>query len=429
MRDIKNLLKFLTLSFIGIFAFFIPININGKVTIPIDHIVNFFRNNFTYQSRIFALVVIFIGAVYPFINGNWKKSKIEKFFSVAKIMGLIFGIFYFFNMGPDFLFKKDLLPFLYEKLVVPVGIIVPVGALFLSFLTDYGLLEFVGEIMKPVMRPIWKVPGRAAIDAIASFVGSYSIALLITNRVFKEGKYTIREASIIATGFSTVSATFMIIVAKTLGLMKIWNTFFWTTLLITFLVTAITVRIFPLSKKENSLYKSDLNQREYTEGNILKSAIRKALISAKNSGKVSSNIVSNLKDGFLMVFAILPSILFFGLLGLLLAKYTPIFNYVGYIFYPILYIFKVPNALIVSKASATEIAEMFLPSLIIKGHSQIPSFIVGVESISSILFFSASIPCIFATEIPITISEILIIWFERTIFSLILATIAALIIF
>ncbi len=27
------------------------------------------------------------------------------------------------------------------------------------------------------MKPIWKTPGRSAIDAVASFVGSYSLAL------------------------------------------------------------------------------------------------------------------------------------------------------------------------------------------------------------------------------------------------------------
>ncbi len=79
------------------------------------------------------------------------------------------------------------------------------------------------------MRPLWKTPGRSAIDAVASFVGSYSLALLITNRVYKEGKYTTKEAAIIATGFSTVSATFMIIIAKTLDIMHLWNVYFWTT--------------------------------------------------------------------------------------------------------------------------------------------------------------------------------------------------------
>ncbi len=85
------------------------------------------------------------------------------------------------------------------------------------------------------MRPLWKTPGRSAIDAVASFVGSYSLALLITNRVYKEGKYTTKEAAIIAAGFSTVSATFMIIIAKTLDIMHLWNIYFWTTLVVTFI--------------------------------------------------------------------------------------------------------------------------------------------------------------------------------------------------
>lgn len=110
--------------------------------------------------------------------------------------------------------------------------------------------------MQPIMRPFWKTPGRSAVDAVASFVGSYSIGLLITNRIFKEGKYTAKEAAIIATGFSTVSATFMIVVANTLDLMPIWNLYFWTTFFVTFLVTAITVRIWPIRNMSNNYYKN-----------------------------------------------------------------------------------------------------------------------------------------------------------------------------
>lgn len=34
-------IKFLACSLIGIFLFFVPISLNGKSTIPLDHIVNF----------------------------------------------------------------------------------------------------------------------------------------------------------------------------------------------------------------------------------------------------------------------------------------------------------------------------------------------------------------------------------------------------
>ena len=35
------LIKFLVCSLVGIFLFFVPITLNGKSTIPLDHIVNF----------------------------------------------------------------------------------------------------------------------------------------------------------------------------------------------------------------------------------------------------------------------------------------------------------------------------------------------------------------------------------------------------
>src|SRR5690625_6781183 len=79
---------------------------------------------------------------------------------------------------------------------------------------------------QPVMRPLFKTPGRSAIDAVASFVGSYSLGILITDRVYQQGGYTGREAAIVATGFSTVSAAFMVIVAKSLDLLLMWTTFF-----------------------------------------------------------------------------------------------------------------------------------------------------------------------------------------------------------
>lgn len=40
-------------------------------------------------------------------------------------------------------------------------------------------------------------------------------------------------------------------------------------------------------------------------------------------------------------------------------------------------------------------------------------FVIAVVSISEILFFSASIPCIMGTDIPLSLKDIVIIWFER----------------
>ncbi|KFF58101.1 histidine transporter, partial [Cryobacterium sp. MLB-32] len=234
-------------SGIGAFMFFVPLTIGGTSTIMLDHIVTFLQSSIGPVLPYYALAIILAGAVYPFVTGSWKTSVVNTVFSLFKVVGLVVGVMMVFRVGPAWLFDPDMGPFLFDKLVIPVGLLVPIGAVFLALMVSYGLLEFIGVLVQRVMRPIWKTPGRSAIDAVASFVGSYSLGLLITNRAYKDGKYTARESAIIATGFSTVSATFMVIVAKTLDLMGQWTAYFWVTFLVTFLVTAITVRIWPLN--------------------------------------------------------------------------------------------------------------------------------------------------------------------------------------
>ncbi|MBZ9685255.1 YjiH family protein [Clostridium estertheticum] len=415
----SDIFKFVGYSVIGIFMFFITITINGKTTIPIDHVVTALKGLSGGGGGIYGLIVIILGGVYPFYKKTWNKDKVTLVFSILKLLGIVIGFMAFFNFGPSFLFEKDMIPFLFNSLAIPVGIIVPVGSVFLAFLVGYGLMEFIGVIMKPVMRPLWKTPGRSAVDAVASFVGSYSIALLITNRVYKEGKYTTKEAAIIATGFSTVSATFMIIVAKTLGIMNLWTKYFWVTLVVTFIVTAITARLRPLSKKSDEYYNNQKGDPEIPrQGNMLKNAWEEGIKASKSSVSIGKNIVDNLKDGFVMAMGILPSIMSVGLIGLILAKYTPVFNIIGYVFYPIALLFKLPEPLLASKACAVGIAEMFLPALLVVGAPLVTKFVVAVVSISAILFFSASIPCILSTDIPISIPEIIVIWFERTVLTL-----------
>ncbi len=413
--------KFIVLSLVGIFMFFIPIKIGGTSTIPLDHLVTFVKTAAPAMMPYYALIVIVLGAFYPFYNKSWNKDIVTTVFSIAKVIGLGVAIMAVTGQGPAWLFTPDMVPFLYNKLVISVGLIVPIGAVFLAFLVGYGLLEFIGVIMQPVMQPIWKTPGRSAIDAVASFVGSYSIGLLITNRVYKEGKYTAKEAAIIATGFSTVSATFMIIVAKTLGLMDMWNFYFWSTLIITFAVTALTVRVYPLSKKPETNIFGDEIIEEKRSGNIFANALADGLEASAKSEPLGKNIVVNFIDGFKMAMGILPSILSIGLLGLILAKYTPVFDILGYIFYPFTALLQLPDPMLIAKASSLEVAEMFLPALLVKEAALLGRYVIGVVSVSAVLFFSASIPCIMSTEIPLTIKDIIIVWIQRTIFSLILA--------
>src|SRR3990167_2203517 len=227
---------------------FVPFELGGRSTILLDHAASALQLHARPLVIGLAMLFMLYGALQPWLSGSWRSSLTHAVFSGLKVAGLAIGLGYLAGVGPALLYQPGMLPFLFDKLVLSLALIVPLGALALVFLIGFGLLELIGVLMQPVMRPIWRPPGKSAIDAVASFVGSYSVGLLITDRMYRQGHYSVREAAIIATGFSTVSAPFMVIIAKTLGLMQVWNLYFWGAMLVTFAVTAVSARIYPLSR-------------------------------------------------------------------------------------------------------------------------------------------------------------------------------------
>ena len=210
----------------------------------------------------------------------------------------------------------------------------------------------------------------------------------------------------------------MIVVAKTLDLMAMWNLYFWLTLLITFVVTAITVRLPPLSRINDDTPKAEA---PVARGQRLNRAWQESLSTAERAPSLGRSVAINLKEGMLMTMSILPSILSVGLLGLLLAKYTPVFEWIGLVFYPLIALFGIDEASQLAQATASGLAEMFLPALLMADAGLPARFAAGVVSVSSILFFSASLPCILSTTIPLSIGRIVVIWLIRTLLSLALA--------
>lgn len=414
--------RFVVYSAIGLTMFFLSVEIGGKSTILVDHALTFVRWVLGPAVPWVVVALVLLGTVRPFVTGSWRQSTLRTAFALLNIVGLAVAVCAAAGFYPGPLANPDIGPFLWEKLGIPVGLIVPVGAVFLALLINYGMMEFIGVLVQPIMRPVWKVPGRAAVDAVASFVGSYSLALLITDRVYREGRYTGKEAAIIATGFSTVSATFMVIVASTLDLMEHWTLYFFLTLAVTFAVTAITVRIPPLSRMPDAPFEGVEHKPEpVARGHRIRHAWDEAMRALANAPSLGRGTWATFKDGVLMAAAIVPSILSVGLIGLLLATFTPVFDLIGWLFVPVAYLVQLPDPALAGKAVAVGIAEMFLPATVVAGHeSEVLRFTVGVTAVSQIVFFSALVPSILATKVPVNVGHLVVLWFTRVVLTILI---------
>ncbi len=424
------LLKFVIFSGLGIIAFFVEIEIAGVSAIPTQHMTTWVGSTFGPIIPYFCLLLIAYGGLMPIIKKTYKKSTFDLVFTIIKFVGVIIGGMAVFNVGPAVLMAPDMIPFLFNVVVKPIALMIIASGLAYVLLINFGFMEFVSVFMQPIMRKIWKTPGESAIDAVVSFTGGYALAVLLTNQLYKKGVYTARESTIIATGFSTVAIGFMLVIANTLGLMDYWTQYFFSTLIITFAVTAITARIYPICKIPNEYYDKKAEGSISAEGNIFKRALDAGINTAANAKSYFIYLKDYYTgDAIKMSSAVTSSIMAIGLAGLLVAEYTPLFDIVGYIFYPFTLLLQIPDPMLAAMANATEIAEMFIPAMLVVESHIITKFVTAVTSVSAILFFSASIPCLLSTDIPIKMKDVLLIWVERTILSLIMSAAVAHILF
>ena len=152
-------------------------------------------------------------------------------------------------------------------------------------------------------------------------------------------------------------------------------------------------------------------------------AVKRAYI-AKGLHK---DIPFSLKDSILVLPQVLTMLSAIGVSGLILAEYTPIFEWIGYIFRPLLHLLQIPDAAIVSAAIPVGIAEMFLPVLTIVGSAATMTIkakaFVTIVSMVQIIFFSETATVMMATKSPIKFWEIIVCFIERTIIAIPLAAI------
>lgn len=443
-----GLLKTLFFSAIAVFVFFIPVTIGENTDIVFGIIYNFFKN-ILGNVGLWAVALVIMSNGILSVYGKFfakKESTLGEYYSgdsvVHPFLYLIGGFFivmYSLSVtvsgftAPEWLVSSATGGTVIPAIVLAVAWIIPVGAFFMPFLLNYGAIDFVGSLLEPFMRPVFKVPGCSAVDAMASFVSSSSVAVLITNKLYKSNVYTQKEATIIATGFSAVSVGFGYMVIKTAGLSEYFLSIYFISLVIAFLVSAIVCRIPPISKKSNIYFdgrEQDLNiikKQSKIKENLLKKGADRAIKRAYFAKSITKEIKSSLIDGYLVFPKVLSLLTVIGIMGLIVAEYTPFFNWIGAIFVPLLQLLQVPNAAEIAPSFPIGIAEMFLPVLLIADKVELldmgAKFMVATVSMVQILFFSETIVVIMATKLPVRLSQIIIIFLERTIIAIPLAAI------
>ena len=445
----NNLIKFLIPSFIGLLLFVIPlpygniIPLEGLSTynIGIGFLAELIKIVFSDYLPTFAMIIIVMSALLSLIGKviNIKNEfinsllNVSPFWLICRILGAIFVVMAVFNIGPEFIISEatgqtmlSLLPSLLAIFFVS-GFVLPL-------VVDFGLMDFLGILISKYMYKMFLVPGRAAIDAVSSWLGDGTLGIMITNTQYKQGYYTAKEAAIISVCFSLVSLPFSTVIADQLGFMPLFVPFYGTVCIASLACALIMPRIFPLNKFKNETYNNVEHLKEDLvpdNMNIFEFALDKALTRASNAPSFEQILNNGFKTVMDMYLALLPLVMAWGTLSLIVAEFTPFFHIISV---PIVYVLKllqIPNAIEAAPAVLVGFTDMFLPSIMVSSDNiaEITKFIIGALSISQLVYLTETGAVILKSDIPIKFKDLFLIFLTRTIIALPIITIAAKLIF
>ncbi|MGM0843442.1 MAG: YjiH family protein [Bacillota bacterium] len=432
-----NVLLFLLPSLLGIFLFMTPIPQEEGVTIPIallsgflqDHIGEFIPAIMT-SLIIVTVVGSFAAKLFKpdFIMNNAFLNNlfaVNTLWLIIRLFGGIFAVMTLFKLGPEMVWGSatggTLLSV--DGLLTILFSVFLFAGLFLPLLLNFGLLELLGALLTKVMRPLFGLPGRSSIDALASWLGDGTIGVLLTNKQYEEGYYTKKEAAIIGTTFSVVSITFSLVVIAEVGLGNYFLPFYGAVILSGVVAALIMPRIPPLSRKPNTYYNGQEGQgtmEVIPEGySRIGYGFQQALVQARKNNNVGKFFKDGFKNVLDMWLGVAPIVMAIGTTALIIAENTPVFSLIGMPFIPLLELLQVPEAAAASESILVGFADMFLPALFAEGiQSELTRFVIASVSVTQLIYLSEVGGLLLGSKIPVGFKDLFIIFLERTIITL-----------
>ena len=390
----KNLLKFILGSAFGVLMFLVPIPQGDSFTTLLDFLKTGLKNLMGVSMNYIIVGILVVSAVMGVIDMVFKPDFIRKntylskafhttpFYLGSKILGAIFACMIVFGFGPEAVTSADTGVTMLDLCNTLLCIVVSFSFI-LPFLTDCGIMEFLGVLLRPVVRPLFHVPGRASVDLIASWFGASNAAVILTREQYMKGFYTKREAGYIMTNFSLVSIPFCLMIANTVNVSHLFPSFYLCICLVGIILAVIGIRIPPISTIPDTYQEKtgkQINEDLPENTKLLPYALE---MSCQRAEKFTLNKIlsSGMEVVVGMFFDLVPVVMAWGMVALMIATYTPVFQWISYPIGLYLQLFGVEEAFAVAPAALIGFTDMFIPALLITGVESVKTrFIIGVLS-------------------------------------------------
>lgn len=431
-----QLMHFILPSLIGAVVFLLPISAGGTLNTILGVVIDWGKAILKPWLPATAMVLVVVSSIASLWATLCKPEKIAKdpfwgdllivkpFWLGSRLIGAVLYIIIFFHIGPEVIWNMDnggtpgilLAPALLIIFIVLAGVV--------PLLTDYGLMEYVGTFARPVMRPLFKLPGRSAVDCLASWVGSCSVAVVITTKVHDQGYYSDREASIISTAFSVISLAYVYVMADFVGLPHMYFQIMISIYAVSLILALIMPRIWPLSSMPDTFSGKAGKQRvgdDIPEGYTLGEWALKLAVERAERQTTAMTIDSGIKTFLSLVVSTMPLVVAWGTIVLIIANSTPIFQILSAPFAWCLELVRIPEAKEVAPAFLLAYADQFLAAVVGSARTDVMAkFMCACISGTGLIYMTEVGVLILQSSIPLGFWKLTGIYFIRAVLSVFL---------
>lgn len=435
-KETKIKIRLFAGSIIGLCFFMLPFEWKGSMTIPLSFVKDLISAPLESALPLIVMALVTASAILSIIFTIRKKEEtgpiIKSMFVVSpltiliRLIAVAVTIAAYLKLGPEMLWNENTGGLIVFSLMPSLLVLFYLGSTFLPLLTDYGAMELIGSVVQPVFRPLFRIPGRAAVLALSCWFGTGSIGMLTTDEEYKKGYYTGREAAIICFGFCIVTFPSVFSYTTSIGGLEVgtFSYFFLTLVLIGILSTVILSRIPPITLIPDTYYQdrpnSELTDEKAKAGSAYDRAYRKAEHAPGIPEMFRMGLIKSLK----LYMNVFPLIILFATIVLILTEYTPVFSIIATPLVPVLNALGIPEADLVAPALLTGFADLLLPFLAATGiESQLAKFIVCIVGTIQVICMSETGMVLLKTEIPVKFRDLVIVFLEKTIIAVPIALI------
>ena len=428
---VAKVLKFAIPSLLGAALFLIPMKINGEFVLGVSILCDIIQGWMNPFVDMLALILLGTSAIVPILAKIFKPGIImnhktmRSLFDVSYVIiavravGFAYLVCYLFKVGPEFIWSDTTGGEAYN--IVSTILTLMVGtSLLISLLTDFGIMDYAGILVRRFMRPLFTLPGRASLDCIASWVGSSLTGALLTSTQYKDGYYTKREACVIMTCFSTAAFSFLFILTRVCGLEAYFLPSVLTIYAAVIPCAILLPRVYPLSKQKDEYSKEQPEIREEIPQGMSKSrwALQCAVEKADEM-TVKKFLVKGVQTIASVWFDVLPMVMFVAATGMIINEYTPVFKILTIPLVPLLNLMGFAEAEVAAPMLLTGFLDQFLPVAMAGAITAIDTrFFVFCMAIAQIIYLSEIGVMMIRSKLDFNLGKIFLVFLERTLLSM-----------